>query len=118
MAPVDLAGDLAGDLTSDLTSIWLGNGVIDEILTNCGLLDDRNRRSVHLRTSGEKPLPSNPAFDPAANRTAALAPLVAGRRQPEPVRRISPRLSALVVVLLSLGTWAAIGAVVVALLPK
>ncbi|MGH7047640.1 MAG: hypothetical protein ACREE2_14760 [Stellaceae bacterium] len=63
-------------------------------------------------------MPSNPAFGPATHYAAASAPTAAGRSQPEPLRRISPRLSAIVVVLLSLGGWVAIGAAVVVLLPK
>jgi hypothetical protein len=58
---------------------------------------------------------SNPVSD-RATATARIALLSAEASAPEPIRRLSPLASLLVVLLSSLAGWAAIGAIIVSLL--
>ena len=58
---------------------------------------------------------SNPASD-RATATARIALLPADASAPEPVRRLSPLASLLVVFLLSVASWVAIWAIILSLL--
>lgn len=60
---------------------------------------------------------ANSAFDRAAGADD-VAPLSAIRSNLKPARRLSPLVSLITVVLLSLATWAAIWAAVASLLAK
>ncbi len=72
---------------------------------------------MHGRALGEEPLRSNFASDRAGD-AANVVPFSAAASNPEPARRLSPLASLIAVVLLSLATWAAIGAAVGSLLAR
>jgi hypothetical protein len=60
---------------------------------------------------------SNPASD-RAHPAHGIALFTAETAQPEPIRRLSPLASMLVVALLSLGSWGAIWAIAAILLAR
>ena len=90
---------------------------LDAFLTTDGPASDSSRHTLSGRKFGEEPLNSSPASDPAPG-AAEMALLVADEPALQTVYRVSPRASLLVLLLLSLGSWAAICAVAAALLTR